>query len=81
MLGIQPLIASDPSGRPLYAPYPLNVAVPVMAFEHLVIFGFVEGVVTALVLRYLLDNYPEMLAKEVGPPSAVATKSHEPQIS
>ncbi len=51
--GIQPLIAAAPDGRPLYAPYPLELAVPVMAIEHLVLFGFVEAVVTALVIRYL----------------------------
>jgi cobalt/nickel transport system permease protein len=68
MLGIQPLIASDPAGRPLYAPYPLSVAVPVMAFEHLVIFGFVEGIITALLVRYLLENYPETLSMTAGRP-------------
>lgn len=51
--GIQPLIAQAPDGTPLYAPYPLSVAVPVMAAEHLVIFGVIEAVVTALVLVYI----------------------------
>src|SRR4030043_1041406 len=44
--GIQPMIASRPDGRPLYAPYPLSVAVPVMALEHMLVFGIVEGLVT-----------------------------------
>ncbi|MBF0607636.1 MAG: cobalt transporter CbiM [Candidatus Magnetobacterium sp. LHC-1] len=52
--GIQPLIASGPDGRPLYAPYPLSVAFPVMALEHLLLFGVVEGVVTVLLLKYLI---------------------------
>jgi cobalt/nickel transport system permease protein len=51
--GIQPLIASAPDGHPLYAPYPLSVAVPAMALEHLMLFGFVEALVTALVIKYL----------------------------
>ena len=50
--GIQPLIASGADGNPLYAPYPLHVAVPVMALEHLLLFGFVEGLVTYLIFRY-----------------------------
>jgi len=51
--GIQPMIASGPDGHPLYAPYPLSVAVPAMAIEHLILFGFVEALVTALIIKYL----------------------------
>jgi cobalt/nickel transport system permease protein len=51
--GIQPLIAHDAAGRPLYAPYPLKIAVPAMALEHLLVFGFVEAIVTGLVVAYL----------------------------
>lgn len=53
MFGIQPLIAHGADGRPLYAPYPLSVAVPAMAIEHLLFFGVVEAVATALILGYL----------------------------
>ena len=59
--GIQPLIASGPDGRPLYAPYPLKIAVPAMALEHLFCFGIIEGVVTALLLGYLLKNQPGLI--------------------
>jgi cobalt/nickel transport system permease protein len=44
--GIQPLIAHTASGQPLYAPYPLRVAVPAMAIEHLLFFGWVEALAT-----------------------------------
>jgi cobalt/nickel transport system permease protein len=44
--GLQPLIAHTASGQPLYAPYPLRVAVPAMAAEHLLFFGWVEAIVT-----------------------------------
>jgi cobalt/nickel transport system permease protein len=54
--GIQPLIAHGPDGRPLYAPYPLSIAVPAMALEHLLLFGIVEGVMTALLLDYFLKH-------------------------
>ncbi|OHD63694.1 MAG: cobalamin biosynthesis protein CbiM [Spirochaetes bacterium RBG_13_51_14] len=56
--GIQPLIASE-GGKPLYAPYGLEIAVPVMTVEHLVLFGIIEGAITLLVLRYFLKNDPE----------------------
>jgi cobalt/nickel transport system permease protein len=59
--GIQPLIAHTPDGTPLYAPYPLHVAVPVMAFEHLVLFGFIEAIVTALVVAYIARTDPVAL--------------------
>ncbi|MDH4099500.1 MAG: cobalt transporter CbiM [Nitrospirota bacterium] len=61
-LGIQPLIAVSATGQPLYAPYPLSVAVPVMMGEHLLLFGFVEAAVTALVVRYIQQTDPKMLA-------------------
>lgn len=54
--GIQPLIASDPDGKALYCPYDLSIAIPAMAIEHLVLFGIVEGVITAMIVRYFLKN-------------------------
>ncbi len=60
-LGIQPVLERSSSGQPLYAPFPLSIAVPAMAFEHLLLFGFVEAAVTALVIKYFQKNDPEML--------------------
>lgn len=51
--GIQPLLHRLPSGQALYCPYGLNVSVPTMAGEHLLIFGWIEAIITALVVRYL----------------------------
>lgn len=59
--GIQPLIATGPDGRPLYAPYPLSVALPVMALEHLLLFGIVEGGITVLLLKYFLKHEPDLI--------------------
>lgn len=61
MFGIQPIISHDQAGRALYAPYPLTVAVPVMAIEHLLLFGVVEAVVTGLVVGYIQRTAPSML--------------------
>ena len=52
-LGIQPYIAKDANGLPLYCPYPLKVTIPAMTIEHLLIFGFVEAIVTMAALYYL----------------------------
>lgn len=59
--GIQPLIAVSADGKPLYAPYPLSVAVPVMALEHLLLFGIIEGIVTAMLLKYFIRHEPEII--------------------
>lgn len=61
MFGIQPLIAHDANGHALYAPYSLKVALPMMAAEHLLVFGFVEAIVTGLVVAYLQKTDPGLL--------------------
>lgn len=58
--GIQPAIASE-GGKALYAPYSLKVAVAAMGLEHLLIFGFVEGLVTAGVVYYFVKHKDESL--------------------
>jgi len=56
--GIQPLLHHTDSGQALYCPYGLNIAIPTMVGEHILIFGWIEAIVTALVIRYLQrQNY------------------------
>ncbi len=59
--GIQPAIAHGPNGRPLYAPYPLSVAVPALALEHLLLFSIVEGVITVVLLKYFLRHESDLV--------------------
>ena len=59
--GLQPILHHSVSGQALYCPYGLNVAVPTMAGEHLLVFGWVEAIVTALVVKYLQKQSPELL--------------------
>jgi len=51
--GLQPLLHHTATGQALYCPYGLKVAVSVMVGEHLLIFGWVEAIVTALVVKFL----------------------------
>ncbi len=51
--GIQPAIFHDASGTPLYAPYPLHVAVPAMMLGHLTLAGLAEAAVSAGMVSYL----------------------------
>lgn len=62
--GLQPHLCHTASGQSLYCPYGFKIAVPAMAGEHLLVFGWVEAVVTALVVRYLQKQAPELLGQE-----------------
>jgi cobalt/nickel transport system permease protein len=64
--GMQPLLHHTESGQALYCPYGLNIAVPAMAGEHLLIFGWVEAIVTALVVKYLQKQAPSMIQEKEG---------------
>jgi cobalt/nickel transport system permease protein len=59
--GLQPLLERAPGGQPLYAPFPLSVAVPAMVGEHMLVFSLVEAMITALVIKYFQKNNPAML--------------------
>jgi cobalt/nickel transport system permease protein len=59
--GIQPLLFRAADGAPLYAPYGLEVAIPVMMLGHLAIAGPAEALVTALAVAYLLRTNPGLL--------------------
>jgi cobalt/nickel transport system permease protein len=59
--GIQPMLFKDASGAPLYAPYPLSVAIPAMALGHLTIAGLAELIVTGGVVAYLQRSDPSLL--------------------
>ena len=60
--GLQPLLAHTVSGQPLYAPYPLSIAVPAMALEHLLFFGPIEAVVTMGIVAVLSRQDSALLA-------------------
>ncbi len=51
--GIQPMLFRDALGTPLYAPYPLHIAVPAMMIGHLTFAGAAEAVLSAGVIAYL----------------------------
>jgi cobalt/nickel transport system permease protein len=61
MFGLQPLLAKGPDGRPLYFPFPLEVALPVMAVQHLLFFGIIEAALTGLLVAYFQRSDPTLL--------------------
>jgi cobalt/nickel transport system permease protein len=60
-LGIQPLLFRDASGAPLYAPYPLSIAIPAIMLGHLSFAGLAESVLSGGVVAYLQRANPSLL--------------------
>lgn len=60
-LGLQPLLHHTSAGQTLYCPYGLRVAVPAMTGGYFLIFGWVEAIVTALVIKFLQKQNPGLL--------------------
>ena len=70
--GIQPSLFHDATGAPLYAPYPLSVAVPAMMLAHLTLAGLAEAIITAGIVAYLQRANPSLLQT-----TAMAANDHE----
>ena len=51
--GLQPMLFHDAAGTPLYAPYPIGIALPAMMIGHLTVAGFAESIVSAGVVAWL----------------------------
>ncbi|MGH9325869.1 MAG: cobalt transporter CbiM [Terriglobia bacterium] len=60
-LGLQPRFFKDATGAPLYAPYPLSIAVPAMMIAHLTFAGLGELVISGGVVAYLQRADPSLL--------------------
>jgi cobalt/nickel transport system permease protein len=60
-LGLQPLLYRDATGAALYAPYPLQIAIPAMMAGHLTVAGLAEMVLTGGVVAYLQRFEPGLL--------------------
>jgi len=52
-LGLQPLLWHTANGQALYCPYGLNVSVPAMAGGYVIVFGWVDFIMTVLIVKYL----------------------------
>ncbi len=64
--GIQPMLFHDARGMPLYAPYPLSIAVPAMLVGHLTLAGVAEAVISAGLVAYLQVADPALLRGTAG---------------
>ncbi len=64
--GIQPALFHDARGMPLYAPYPLHIAVPAMMIGHLTLAGLAEAAISAGLVAYLQAADPALLRNTAG---------------
>ncbi len=76
-LGLQPHFFMNAAGAPLYAPYPLGIAVPAIMIGHLTFAGFAELVISAGVVAYLQRANPSLL-KFTAPGVALPKEGDEP---
>jgi cobalt/nickel transport system permease protein len=73
--GIQPMLFHDAAGTPLYAPYPLSIAIPAMMIGHLTFAGLAEFVISAGLVSYLQRADPELLRLTAGDAPPLAPRS------
>jgi cobalt/nickel transport system permease protein len=76
--GIQPLLFKGPSGAPLYAPYPLSIAIPAIMIGHLSFAGLAELVLSGGVVAYLQRANPSLL--ELTAPGATRGDAEPRQV-
>ncbi len=77
--GIQPALFHDARGMPLYAPYPLSIAVPAMMIGHLTLAGVAEAAISAGLVAYLQAADPGLLRNTAGlPPTTQAASAMLP---
>lgn len=61
-LGLQPHFFRSATGAPLYAPYPLGIAVPAIMIGHLTFAGLAELAISGGVVAYLQKANPSLLS-------------------
>lgn len=76
-LGLQPLLFKSAAGAPLYAPYPLSIAVPAMMIGHLTFAGLAELVITGGAVAYLQRANPALLMQTAPSARLVEEKSSD----
>lgn len=64
--GAQPLLYQDPTGAPLYSPYPWSIAIPAMMLGHVLVAGVAEFAFSAGVVAFLQRTDPGLLGMATG---------------
>jgi len=64
--GIQPALFHNAEGAPLYAPYPLHIAIPAMMLGHFLVAGFAEAAITAALVAFAQSTDASLLRATSG---------------
>jgi cobalt/nickel transport system permease protein len=70
--GVQPALFHAADGTPLYAPYPLSVALPAMMIPHLLVAAVIEAALTAGIVAYVQRTNVSLLEMAHQPQQASA---------
>jgi cobalt/nickel transport system permease protein len=73
--GLQPALFRDAAGAPLYAPYPLKIALPAMLAGHLTFAGLAEAILGAGAVAWLQRAEPSLLRVGEGSGAAGAVRT------
>jgi cobalt/nickel transport system permease protein len=74
--GLQPMFFHDAAGAPLFAPYPLSIAVPAMMIGHLTFAGLAELTITGGLVAYL-QRYDIDLLKQTAHRAVLSATGRE----
>jgi cobalt/nickel transport system permease protein len=77
-LGLQPTLFHAADGTPLYAPYPLAVAIPAMMIAHLTLAGVAEAVFSAGIVAWLQRSHPQWVGLAARRTRLPAAPAHGP---
>src|SRR5580658_2586137 len=77
-LGVQPLLFHDAQGAPLFAPYPLHIAIPAMMIGHLSLAGLAEMIISGGVYAFLQKTNLSLLGSSAERPQAAEPASLRP---
>jgi len=64
VLGIQPYIATDGSGKPLFFPFDLITTFYALVGSHILFFGVVEGIFTHFAYKFLTKLEPKFIEQQ-----------------
>jgi cobalt/nickel transport system permease protein len=80
-LGIQPMLFHNANGTPLYAPYPLKIAIPAIMIGHMTFAGIAEALIAAGLVAYLQSADPALLLPTSGVAGANNIRQLRPAAS
>ena len=78
--GIQPKLFHDAAGTPIYAPYPLLVAIPAMMIGHLTVAGIAEAILSGGMIAYLQSTNSALLRGIVPASAGMAPQKSERKL-